>query len=216
MPQELDKTEWLTLKEAARRIDVHPTTLRRWADNGNIPVLLTPGGHRRFSASDVAQFVQVRKQSTFAAPLAMTWATNALQRARHEIGATHGENWIERFDGPARQRYRTLGRRLLGLALEYVSEDPPDETVLEEARSIGREYAIISRSVGLKLTDAMKASMFFRDSLVGAALQLPAKGRIRTEAEADLVRRINVLLNNVQLAVAEVYDADDTDTLPRS
>ena len=39
---------WLTLSEAAEQLGVHPTTLRRWADNGDIPVSVTPGGHRRF------------------------------------------------------------------------------------------------------------------------------------------------------------------------
>ena len=40
---------WLTLSQAAQELGVHLTTLRRWADNGDIPVMLTPGGHRRFA-----------------------------------------------------------------------------------------------------------------------------------------------------------------------
>ena len=48
MAQQLPETEaWLSLKAASKKLNVHPTTLRRWADNGDIPVMLTPGGHRR-------------------------------------------------------------------------------------------------------------------------------------------------------------------------
>ena len=47
---------WLPLSLAAARLNVHPTTLRRWADNGDIPFLLTPGGHRRFAVSDIEEF----------------------------------------------------------------------------------------------------------------------------------------------------------------
>ncbi|MCB9434622.1 MAG: helix-turn-helix domain-containing protein, partial [Ardenticatenaceae bacterium] len=49
---------WLPLKQAASLLDVHPTTLRRWADSGDIPVLLTPGGHRRFALSDIQAFTE--------------------------------------------------------------------------------------------------------------------------------------------------------------
>ena len=41
-------TLWLTLGEASRMLGVDPDTLRRWADNGKVDVLKTPGGHRRF------------------------------------------------------------------------------------------------------------------------------------------------------------------------
>src|SRR6266496_1212828 len=44
---------WLTLHEASERLDVHPATLRQWADRGRVRAFRTPGGHRRFSAEDV-------------------------------------------------------------------------------------------------------------------------------------------------------------------
>jgi excisionase family DNA binding protein len=44
--------ELLRLSKAARRLGVHPVTLRLWADNGKIPVSWV-GRERRFNASDV-------------------------------------------------------------------------------------------------------------------------------------------------------------------
>lgn len=44
--------EYLRLSRAARRLGVHPVTLRSWADNGKIPVTWV-GRERRFSAGDV-------------------------------------------------------------------------------------------------------------------------------------------------------------------
>ncbi len=46
---------WLSLDEAAKRLSVHPGTLRDWADKGRIRTFRTPGGHRRFSESDVIE-----------------------------------------------------------------------------------------------------------------------------------------------------------------
>jgi hypothetical protein len=56
--------------------------------------------------------------------------------------------------------------------------------------------------------------MFFRDTLVEAALHQPEKAPNRPDANMRLMRRINTLLNTVQLAVAQVYDGSDDDSLP--
>src|SRR5258708_12715139 len=44
---------WLSLTEASKRLNVHPATLRDWADRGRIRTFRTPGGHRRFSGEDI-------------------------------------------------------------------------------------------------------------------------------------------------------------------
>ena len=47
------KGEVLRLSEAAALLGVHPDTLRRWADAGQVPCTRTPGGERRFTRADV-------------------------------------------------------------------------------------------------------------------------------------------------------------------
>jgi len=43
----------LRLSEAAALLGVHPDTLRRWSDEGKVPVSRTPGGERRYSRADI-------------------------------------------------------------------------------------------------------------------------------------------------------------------
>jgi excisionase family DNA binding protein len=43
----------LTIGEAARLLGISPITLRRWSDEGRVPVVVLPSGHRRFLASDI-------------------------------------------------------------------------------------------------------------------------------------------------------------------
>ena len=69
---------WLPLRLAAAQLNVHPTTLRRWADNGDIPFLLTPGGHRRFSTDDIEEFASSRSQRRALVPVEQIWAEKAL------------------------------------------------------------------------------------------------------------------------------------------
>ena len=203
---------WLTLSEAAARLDVHPTTLRRWADNGEIPVMVTPGGHRRFSAADLAHFARVRRSLRNISGLADLWASKALSNSRQDVVAARHEGWLSHFDDRGRARNRLLGRQLMGLTLQYLSNDLEGEgggPILDEARNIGRQYAANARELGLPLRVTLEASMFFRDSLIETALHLPETVNIRPEANVRLVKRVNQLLNAVHLAVAEVYDEQD-------
>lgn len=210
-----DSEKWLSLSEAARQLGVHVTTLRRWADNGDIPVLLTPGGHRRFTATDLAHFAEEHRNLRQISGLAQIWADNALIQTRQEVGRQQ-QHWLTGFDDETRAHHRLLGQKLMGLTLRYLSDDDGEAAALEEARHIGRQYGRIGLEWGLPLTDVLQASMFFRDMLVETALQLPENVHIRPEANLRLLRRINTLLNVVHLAVAEVYDATYTDRLPRS
>jgi excisionase family DNA binding protein len=44
---------FFTPGEVARMLRVHPKTVTRWAADGRISSIRTPGGHRRFRADDV-------------------------------------------------------------------------------------------------------------------------------------------------------------------
>lgn len=41
----------LTPAQVAERFAVDPKTVARWAKTGKLPYIITPGGHRRFSAT---------------------------------------------------------------------------------------------------------------------------------------------------------------------
>src|SRR5512141_2507723 len=63
---------WLDLSEAAHYLGVHFTTLRRWADAGQVPCIRTPGGRRRFAAADLQVFLESLRQSHLQGPGAGT------------------------------------------------------------------------------------------------------------------------------------------------
>ncbi len=197
---------WLTLKQAAHQLGVHPTTLRRWADSGEIPVMLTPGGHRRFAIADVERFAEERRRLRTMPGLEQIWAEQALTQARREIVAHRDEHWLAVFDEQDREQKRQLGRRLMGLMLRYVAANEGGEILLEEARVIGRANAENALGSGLSLVEALQAMLFFRDTMVEVAMQLPEVAHVRPEANQRLLRRINTLLNAVQLAIADAYE----------
>lgn len=48
----------LTITQAAAALGVHANTLRRWADDGKIPVTRLPSGYRRWSEEQIEQIRQ--------------------------------------------------------------------------------------------------------------------------------------------------------------
>jgi excisionase family DNA binding protein len=203
----LPETEqWLSLSQAAELLGIHSTTLRRWADNAQIPFMLTPGGHRRFALSDLNQFASGRRQSQMPSSIEQLWAENALTQTRQEISAHKDEGWLTKYDDQVREQHRLLGRRLMGLTLQYISDPETNGTLLQEAKGIGEEYGRLCLQSALPLTEALQITLQFRDMLVDTAFQLPSTATIKPEANLRLMRRINQLLNVVQLAIAQMYE----------
>lgn len=48
---------WLPISSAARALGVSPSTLRAWAEEGRVPHVRTAGGHRRFNADELAEWL---------------------------------------------------------------------------------------------------------------------------------------------------------------
>ncbi len=76
---------WLSISAAARRLDILVNTLRRWADNGQIACAITPGGHRRFSSDDIAEFIEKRRRLRRPFDVEQSWAEAALTVTRQSL-----------------------------------------------------------------------------------------------------------------------------------
>lgn len=195
----------MSLADAARALGVHPATLRRWADNGDIAYMLTPGGHRRFARADIERFAATRPNAG-GQMLPGAFVDQAITHTRESLPAEQKAHWQTALEPGTRERHRELGRALLGLTLQYVATDD-GAPVLDQARAVGREYGRISRAAGMSLADALHAALFFRDRLLEAALTAPAGTRARPHDQGRILLRINALLNAVQLAAVEEYGA---------
>ncbi|NJN17349.1 MAG: helix-turn-helix domain-containing protein [Oscillochloris sp.] len=202
---ELPDNQYLSLSAASKLLGVHSTTLRRWADSGSVPVYITPGGHRRFARSDIEALAARRPLSNFA--IGSTWATKALAQTRSDLAApSNRPAWMAHLGDEDREGWRRIGQQLMGIVLRYLHSTVEDHSLLAEARNVGTNYAILAQRAGMPLTAALQAALFFRDSLVDAAMDMPGETRMRPDESALLLRRISKVANEVHLAVAAGYE----------
>ena len=163
---EVPKRQWLTLSEASKLRGVHPATLRVWADEGYVKTFRTPGGHRRFLASEIEAMLAPART-----PAEVPMVRDLVDVARREISTLQRlhQGWLTAFPQESRGPWRDSGRRLIGLAIQYVSRRQGREAVLDEGRSIGILYGRQCAAGGMSLSNTVRAFLFFRESLLRSA-----------------------------------------------
>ncbi len=204
-----DQADWISLGEAAALLGVHPTTLRAWADQGQIPSQRTPGGHRRFQRWVIEQWPRSGAQSSSATPSeAQLMIQSALGNARLQIGGGQldGLPWYDRLDEHARQTHRALGRSLLELLTRYLAESDNKTTVLHAVQRLGAEYARQSILQGLTLEETVEAFLFFRDLLIDTVIQLAEILGLHTPSDwGSRLREVNHMTDELLLALIQEY-----------
>lgn len=61
-----DAQRFLNVSEAAGLLGVSAASLRKWSDQGLVPVYRTPGGQRRYSLADLEDFIASMRQPAIA------------------------------------------------------------------------------------------------------------------------------------------------------
>src|SRR2546428_5417889 len=130
--------EWLTLREAAELLGMHPATVRLWADRNELPARRTNGGHRRFRRSDIEARLRQDAERK-ARPTAQLLVQSVLGRVRFAFtdGTLKTLPWYEHFDDSALEAYRSLGRRVLELLLRALNDGTSAEELRAEAEGVG-------------------------------------------------------------------------------
>jgi excisionase family DNA binding protein len=186
---------WLSLDEAAKRLSVHPGTLRDWADKGRIRTFRTPGGHRRFSESDVIELGAHPKPDLSL----LMHATVGHARIATSHGRLASEGWYTRFDDAAKQRQRDLGVELVQMLVSFLGDSEHDWS--GPIKELGERYAELAVGVGLSSGDALRAFHLFEEMVRSSVNELGAAkvGRL------DLEQNAGWFLNEVRVAMVESF-----------
>jgi excisionase family DNA binding protein len=173
--------DWLTLAAASRVLGVSGATLRRWADDGRVPVFTTPGGHRRFSRRTLQHLLPAtrRDRPTLARLGASPERIVRAYRPRRPVAAAADRPpWLEHLSDGDRIEFRERGRHLLELLVEHL--DAPDPTTadlkLQEAAQLAAGHGRQVAALGASMAEAVQTFIQFRSPFVQ---QLAATARRR-------------------------------------
>ncbi len=181
----------MTLGEASAILGITPGTLRRWADEGRVPVFTTPGGHRRFSSTAVTAMLpgeRIRRPSLArlgASPERIARVYRSQQRAVPSAAAP----WIEALTTEHRSIFRDRGRELVAVLLAHL--DAPDREAgaarLQEAKQLAAAYGREVAALGLSLADAVEGFLRFRSPFTDALAGFARRRGLDTKQATDLL-----------------------------
>ncbi len=196
--------DWLGLAATARLLGVHPSTLRGWADRGELPAHRTAGGHRRFLRSEIE--VWAASQNAIQPSDLMLLVQNAIGRTHLEVaeGRLNEHAWYRKLSPEQRDRYRQSSRLLLTNLVRCASLDAQQAEA--EARSLGAQYARVGRETGLTLREAAEAYLFFREFLIESLFGLyETAGARSAHTWGELRRHVSNFTDVLLLAIIEAY-----------
>ncbi len=199
--------EWLSLREAAEMLGMHPATVRLWADRNTLPSRRTSGGHRRFLRADIeARLHQETERKP--SPAAQLLVQSVLGRVRFAFtdGTLNTFLWYTHFNDTARDAYRNLGRRMLELLLRALAGATSEEELRIEAIRLGFEYGSITRASRVSLADSVRAFLYFRSLVDESLLQMAEVQGSREHQDRpwfDSLHQVQILINELLPALIE-------------
>lgn len=207
--------EWLSLREAAEILGMHPATVRLWADRNEVPTRRTSGGHRRFRRSDIEALLRQETERK-PSPAAKLLVQSVLGRIRFAFtdGTLTNFSWYTHFDEAARNSYGDLGRRLLELLLRALTGSTSEEELRSEAMYLGREYGLITRASHVSVADAVRAFLYFRSLVDESLLQLAELQGTREHQElpwVESLHQVQTLTNELLPALIEASHSPERD-----
>ncbi|HEX6061471.1 MAG TPA: helix-turn-helix domain-containing protein [Candidatus Limnocylindria bacterium] len=196
-------TLWLTLGEASRILGVDPDTLRRWADNGKVDVLKTPGGHRRFLRESIELMLpRPRRALSVIGEAPDRIATEFRKRVRSDLAS---QDWTRHFDEASLRWFRERGIRMSDLLIGHLDRGrrPGRSPQLEQAAALGREYGVEAKRQGLSLGEATQAFLFFRARFLAEIANVARRRSLEPEPAATLFAEADRALDGVILALID-------------
>ncbi|MBK9342277.1 MAG: helix-turn-helix domain-containing protein [Dehalococcoidia bacterium] len=208
MPGEPVRQNWLTLGAASAQLGVSESTIRRWADVGEIRSYRTHGGHRRILEEDLLAIVAnagvaaAARDTDRISDLALARVKRRITRGRQGHSLDH----FSTMSPEAIDRLRLLGRQVVDLFARYIASDSKKERFTEDARTIGREYgrSLVSEKVGLTAAVATFNSM--RRSLEETASQIAIEAGLSTDEAVEAVESTLELADQILEGMASVYE----------
>lgn len=203
-----DSSEWVSLREAAEILGVHPATVRTWADRGDLPSRRTPGGHRRFSREDLMRYSQTEPEVQ---PIEVqVIIQNALGSTRMQVddGELSRAPWYQQMGDASRAEMRRQGRLVLDAIRRFLAAGAPD-AMLSEAITLGKNYAAILSADGLTLPQAMRGFFYFSGFVINSILTWSELAQPRSSADwATLLRQVNAFIHTMLLSITEYYQEE--------
>ncbi len=201
------------ISEASRILGVSEASLRQWTGEGKIKAFITPGGHRRYSKSELKKFMSVQQKSLGVKDLATKLEESVPQHREAVSTFLKGSAWYTQLAENSQEDLSTLGRGLLNLIIKSATEPAHQEATLKEIRGVGYRFGEVLAVSGLPLTDSVQAFIQHRDLVTGIVTRLMQKREGLNLRIVDAIPLIDRAMDEALLSLVEAHQKYKTNNL---
>ncbi len=206
------RPNWITLGVASQMMGVSESTIRRWADSGDVRSFRTAGGHRRVAEQDLQQIAA--RAAAVPSRDSDRISDIALARVKKRIASPspNPQAAFQNIEAPARDQLRRMGRQLVDLFARYIASGSKGDRFREDARTLGHDYGRTLVGAGVRLSTTIATFNTMRMTLEETAAQIAAEAGLSADDAVEAVEDVLKLADTVLEGLAEIYDG----TMPGS
>ena len=201
----LKHSDLISISEASQILGVNEATLRQWTDEGKLSAFVTPGGHRRYSKSDLRKLTRPgQKVLGIRDMVSELEDTTPLHREIARSFLNSAPPSVRPCEEHQRQ-LAELGRQLLNLTARYISEPARREDSLAAARESGRGFGRLLAEMGMPLTASVEAFLIHREPIMQAAANIMGKREALGGRIAEAIPLANHLIDETLIAMIDAH-----------
>jgi excisionase family DNA binding protein len=195
----------VSISEASHILGVSEAALRQWTDEGRIKAFVTPGGHRRYSHSELKKFASAQTKALGIKDLVVELEETIAQH--REIARAYLQKipWYGDLSRKSQETLADMGRSLLQLIIKYISEPPRRKETLEQIRQAGASLGRLCADLQLPLTDSVEAFLLHRDPIVSATTHLMKKREAHSGRIIGVIPMIGQVMDEALLALVAAH-----------
>ncbi|MFC1913388.1 helix-turn-helix domain-containing protein [Chloroflexota bacterium] len=195
----------VSIGEASEVLGVSEAALRQWTDEGKIKAFITPGGHRRYSRTELKKFVSSHAKTLGIKDLAIELEDTIQQHREIAKGSLHTTLWYSNLSVESQEHLAESGRRLLNLTTRYITEPAKREETIKLTRDVGRTHGEMLAKLGLPLTDSVEAFILHRDPIMNASTHLLKKREAVTGRVVEAIPLVAHLMDEALVALVAAH-----------
>ncbi len=197
--------DMLGLGAASRMLGIAEGTLRRWADEGQIPVYVTPGGHRRFSRAHLNGLLPAgrpRRPALARIGASPERIVRAYRRGRVRHPAPPGLPWAGRLPDADRLAFRERGRDIVEALLVHLDATDTEEgaEALRQACELAAAHGRRAAELGAPMSEAVETFLRFRRPFVAELAGIARRRGFDTREATELMAEADDAMDRMLLS----------------
>lgn len=165
----------LNISAASRLLGVSEPALRQWTDERKIKAFVTPGGHRRYSMTELKNFMRSNQKLFGIKDLTSQMEESAPEHRYLDSSFLKTTSWYK-MNVEAQGQFAALGREILTLIIRSISEPKRHDEILKSIQENGAKFGEMTARLDMSLSDSIQAFVQHRELLLRVTTEMMKKG----------------------------------------